>query len=187
MLYVGRLAAEKNLDMLMDAWRQFPNRKNCRLMFVGDGPLRKKLEEATDGQTIFAGYRYGEELARMFASSDLFVFPSLSETFGNVVLEAMASGLPTVSFNVQGPGDIIQDGTTGRLVETIGAKELMEAMNLLSSNATMRRNMGTMARKHAEHQNWGRIMAGLRNHYLSTGAYQAKSLTCSLQTEQPIA
>ncbi|MBW2519435.1 MAG: glycosyltransferase family 1 protein [Deltaproteobacteria bacterium] len=187
MLYVGRLAAEKNLNMLMDAWRQLPNRKNCRLIFVGDGPLRKKLEETTDCQTIFAGYRYGEELARMFASSDLFVFPSLSETFGNVVLEAMASGLPTVSFNVQGPGDIIQDGTTGQLVKTIGAKELMEAMHLLSSNATMRRNMGTMARKHAENQNWGRIMAGLRNHYLSTGDSQAKSLTRSLQAEQPIA
>ncbi len=180
--YVGRLAAEKNLEMLLDAWHKLPNRKQCRLMLVGDGPLRKKLTESTDDRTIFAGYRYGEELARMFASSDVFVFPSITETFGNVVLEAMASGLPAIGFNVQGPGDIIQDGLTGSLVKNVKPDELMAAMHNLTTNHTDRLWMGEKARSYAETQTWDRIMSGLREKYLRTYAAGAENLAEVLQT-----
>lgn len=163
--YAGRLAAEKNLEMLTEAWQSFPERDRCRLLFIGDGPLRRRLEEQVGERGIFAGYRHGEELARLYASADLFVFPSLTETFGNVVLEAMASGLPAIAFAVQGPGDIIADGRSGRLVDTIDAKALRYEMSELVRNDDRRRVMGAEARRHAEGQSWERIMGGLRNAY----------------------
>lgn len=187
MVYVGRLAAEKNLEMLMDAWQELPNRDKCRLMFVGDGPLRGKLEERIDNRTIFAGYRYGEELAEMYASSDLFVFPSLTETFGNVVLEAMASGIPAIGFNVQGPGDIINDGVTGRLVDTIDATSLITAMQTLSTNHKERFEMGRWARRHAESQSWAQIMGGLRDSYIQTLAADVEPFGKVLPARQPAA
>ncbi len=185
MLYVGRLAAEKNLEMLLAAWRQLPNREDCRLLLVGDGPLRKKLETEADDRTIFVGYRYGEELARMFASADLFVFPSLTETFGNVVLEAMASGLPAIGFDVQGPGDIIDDGSTGRLARQIDASELTAAMYALSIDHPACLRMGRMARRHAEAQSWENIMRGLRASYCKTLAPGANALEEAFHASQP--
>lgn len=176
MVYVGRLAAEKNLEMLMAAWQKLPNRQDCRLLLIGDGPLRKKLEAGADDRTIFAGYRYGEELARMFASSDLFVFPSLTETFGNVVLEAMASGLPAIGFDVQGPGDIIDDGNTGRLAGRIDASDLSAVMHALSTDHSERFRMGRMARQYAEAQSWENIMGGLRGSYCKTLDPEANAL-----------
>lgn len=163
--YVGRLAAEKNLDMLAAAWRQFPERQRCRLLLVGDGPLRRHLEEQLGERSLFVGYRHGEELAKMYASADLFVFPSLTETFGNVILEAMASGLPAVGFNVQGPGDIIADGRTGRLIDTVDASTLSRVMSELVAAPGLCREMGANARRYAEAQNWERIMGGLRSDY----------------------
>lgn len=166
--YAGRLAAEKNLDMLIKAWRALPERGRCRLLFIGDGPLRRRLEEQAGDRGIFAGYRHGEELARMYASADLFVFPSVTETFGNVVLEAMASGLPAIGFAVQGPGDIIQDGRTGRLVRTVHADALRQAMSTVLADEQQRIQMAQRARRHAETQSWERIMGGLRNAYAET-------------------
>jgi glycosyltransferase involved in cell wall biosynthesis len=163
--YAGRLAAEKNLAMLAEAWRTFPERGRCRLLFIGDGPLRRRLEEQAGDRCIFAGYRHGEELARMYASADLFVFPSVTETFGNVVLEAMASGLPAIGFAVQGPGDIITDGQTGRLVGTVAADALRQVMSEVVREEDRRRTMGVLARRHAEGQSWEQIMGGLRNAY----------------------
>lgn len=164
--YAGRLAAEKNLDMLVDAWQALPERQRCRLLFIGDGPLRRRLEQRAGERCIFAGYRHGDELARLYASADLFVFPSLTETFGNVILEAMASGLPAVGFAVQGPVDIIEDGRTGRLVGTIHADGLRQVVSELVRADDRRREMGFLARRHAEEQSWERIMGGLRGSYL---------------------
>jgi glycosyltransferase involved in cell wall biosynthesis len=101
----------------------------------------------------------------MYASSDLFVFPSLSETFGNVVLEAMASGLPAIGFNVQGPKDIIRNNRTGILVDDINAEALASAIHELVRNQDRRREMGGKARDYAAALNWENIMVGLRRHY----------------------
>jgi len=181
--YAGRLAAEKNLDMLVDAWSALPERNRCRLLFIGDGPLRRRLQEQAGDRCIFAGYRQGEELARMYASADLFVFPSLTETFGNVVLEAMASGLPVISFAVQGPGDIIDDGLTGRLVRTIHHHSLRHGISELILQQERRLQMGALARRYAEAQNWECIMGELRDSYLNT--LGSRSASPGLSEYQP--
>ncbi len=163
---VGRIAGEKNLKMLLHAWEMLPNRSNRFLLFIGDGPLRERLEQGSDPRIIFVGYRYGEELARLYASSDLFVFPSLSETFGNVILEAMASGLPVVGFKVQGPVDIIDNGRTGLFADDISAAALSAVMQGLFDNNERRRDLGRNARDYATTQTWQNIMAELRRQYL---------------------
>jgi glycosyltransferase involved in cell wall biosynthesis len=170
--YAGRLANEKNLEMLFDAWQELADHDNCHLLLIGDGPLRQKLEAKNAPRVIFAGYRYGEELAGMYASSDLFVFPSLSETFGNVVLEAMASGLPVVAYDVQGPKDIVRDRSTGALVSEITANALAGGMREVLKNNDFRRTLGRQARIYAEQQTWELIMSGMRNRYrdLATGS-----------------
>lgn len=165
--YVGRLAAEKNLEMLLESWRLLPGREKYRLLLIGDGPLRPRLERGADSRVIFAGYWYGFELARLYASADLFVFPSLSDTFGNVVLEAMASGLPVVAFQVPGPGDILRQGETGLLAERIDAESLARAIDDLLGRPERLRAMGENARRYAERQNWKDILEQLRNTYQS--------------------
>ena len=170
--YAGRLANEKNLEMLFDAWQELADHDNCYLLLIGDGPLRERLTARKAPRVIFAGYRYGEELASMYASSDLFVFPSLSETFGNVVLEAMASGLPVVAYDVQGPKDIVVDRSTGTLVSEITANALAVGMREVLKNSDFRRRLGRQARIYAEQQTWELIMSGMRNRYrdLTTGS-----------------
>jgi glycosyltransferase involved in cell wall biosynthesis len=99
LIYVGRIAPEKNLALAVRAFREIQKlHRDARYVFVGDGPARAALT-AENPDFIFAGIQRGTELARHFASADLFVFPSLTETFGNVTLEALASGLPTVAFD----------------------------------------------------------------------------------------
>jgi glycosyltransferase involved in cell wall biosynthesis len=163
--YVGRLAAEKNLEMLLESWRLLPGREKYRLLLIGDGPLRPRLERCADSRVIFAGYWYGYELARLYASADLFVFPSLSDTFGNVILEAMASGLPVVAFQVPGPGDILREGETGMFAGRVDAESLARAMHSLLSRPEQLRAMGENARRYAERQNWKDILEQLRHTY----------------------
>jgi glycosyltransferase involved in cell wall biosynthesis len=107
-MYVGRLAVEKNLDafLAMD-W------EGSKLV-VGDGPERARLQQRYPG-ACFVGYQHGEDLARHMAAADVMVFPSLTDTFGLVNLEAMACGVPVAAFPVTGPVDVIQDGVTGAL------------------------------------------------------------------------
>ena len=113
LLCVGRLAAEKNLDVLLDAWRSVKERTPAvRLVLVGDGPLRAALMQRCP-DAIFAGQRTGEDLARHYASADLFVFPSLSETWGNVVTEAMASGLPVIAWDRAAAAELVRSGENG--------------------------------------------------------------------------
>lgn len=112
--YVGRLAVEKNIDAFLDMpW------EGSKLV-VGDGPERARLVRAYPG-THFAGYRYGEDLARHVAAADVMVFPSLTDTFGLVNLEAMACGVPVAAFPVTGPVDVIEDGITGALDADLAA------------------------------------------------------------------
>lgn len=111
MVHVGRLAAEKNLALLMRAYIALRNvDSRVRLVMVGDGPERSSLEQRYP-EVIFAGVRHGEDLAAHYASADLFVFPSLTETFGNVTLEAMASGLPVVAFDYAAAAQYVTVGS----------------------------------------------------------------------------
>jgi glycosyltransferase involved in cell wall biosynthesis len=115
-LYVGRLAAEKNVVLALNAFvRLREMHPDARMVVVGDGPLRTQLE-ADYPNVHFAGALRGEALAVHYASADLFLFPSLTETFGNVTLEAMASGLAVVAFDAAAAGEWIRDGSNGLLV-----------------------------------------------------------------------
>lgn len=162
----GRLAAEKNVETLLAAFRQLPSTLPVHLLLIGDGPLRPKLEAASDPRVIFTGYQRGEDLARLYASADLFVFPSLSDTFGNVLLEAMASGLPAVTFDVPGPRDVVLHGETGLLVGEDGAEPLAAALAGLLSDPARLAEMATNARRYAATCNWETINAVVRRRYL---------------------
>jgi glycosyltransferase involved in cell wall biosynthesis len=112
-VYVGRLAVEKNLDAFLGmSW------EGSKLV-VGDGPERARLQQQYP-QARFVGYQHGEDLARHMAAADVMVFPSLTDTFGLVNLEAMACGVPVAAFPVTGPVDVIQDGVTGALDKDLG-------------------------------------------------------------------
>lgn len=113
LLYVGRLAVEKNVAAFLEL--DVPGHKRV----VGDGPQRAALErQFPDAE--FVGYQYGEALARHYADADVFVFPSRTDTFGLVMLEAMACGTPVAAFPVTGPRDVVRDGETGALDEDLG-------------------------------------------------------------------
>lgn len=116
-VYVGRVSVEKNLDAFMTMpW--------CgSKLVVGDGPDRQRLQ-AAHPQVAFAGYRFGEDLAAHLAAADVMVFPSLTDTFGLVNLEAMACGVPVAAFPVAGPIDVVEDGVTGALDWDLGAAAL---------------------------------------------------------------
>ncbi|HEY5782917.1 MAG TPA: glycosyltransferase family 1 protein [Lysobacter sp.] len=115
-IYVGRIAAEKNLGLAVRAFRELrKSRPDARFVWVGDGPARERLQQ-DNPDFIFCGVQRGESLARHFASGDLFVFPSLSETFGNVTLEALASGVPTVAFDYGAAREHLTDGVHGAAI-----------------------------------------------------------------------
>src|SRR5262249_24660323 len=116
--HVSRLAAEKNVGYLADALeRVVAARPQAKLLIVGDGPSRRALGAPRRPARGFAGYRSGDDLADHYAAADLFAFASKTETFGNVILEAMSSGLPVVALRAGGPGDTVQDGITGALID----------------------------------------------------------------------
>jgi glycosyltransferase involved in cell wall biosynthesis len=116
LLVVGRLAAEKNLDMVLRAFEAMQAaHPDVKLVFVGDGPLRESLRQRCP-QAVFAGMRRHEELATYYASADLFLFPSVTETFGNVTIEALASGLPVLAFDTAAAADWVRHEANGWLV-----------------------------------------------------------------------
>ncbi|MCE9657235.1 MAG: glycosyltransferase family 1 protein [Burkholderiales bacterium] len=116
LLAVGRIAAEKNVELALRAFeRARRDRPDVRMVVVGDGPARGRLAAAHPA-ALFVGARRGDELAAYYASADAFLFPSLSDTFGNVVMEALASGLPVVAFDCAAAAEHVADGASGRLV-----------------------------------------------------------------------
>lgn len=115
LLAVGRVAAEKNIDLALEAWRAAAaERPGTRLVVVGDGPARERLARLHP-DARFVGAMRGEDLAAHYASADAFLFPSLTDTFGNVVLEALASGLPVAAFDTAAAAEHVADGTSGAL------------------------------------------------------------------------
>jgi phosphatidylinositol alpha 1,6-mannosyltransferase len=165
-LYVGRLAAEKNLDLLLEAWQQLgPGEDGARLVLVGAGPLEAELRSATPPGVIVAGVRTGAALAACYASADLFVFPSSTETFGNVLLEAMASGIPSIAVRAGGVLDFAEDNVNAWLVEPDRADALAEGMALLLSDAARRHRLASGGVATAASRDWHTIFTGVVHEY----------------------
>jgi glycosyltransferase involved in cell wall biosynthesis len=128
LLYAGRISWEKNLHLLTRAYRGMDHER-CHLVIVGEGPaLSEVQQELADLPVTFTGYLRGEALAAAYASADIFAFPSRTETFGQVVLEAMASCLPVVGVLSEGVCDLVRDGYTGYLLDTAGLDDEGQVM-----------------------------------------------------------
>lgn len=168
LLYVGRMAPEKDLNTLCQVMKQLPQalREQIHWIFVGDGPMLPELkEEFQTANVTFTGYLQGEALASVYAKADLFVFPSVTETFGNVVLEALASGTPAIVANKGGVKEIVQHGKTGMVCEAGQAESFVNAISQVLSQRTIRNQMGYDARAYAKTQSWDVIFDGLLQQY----------------------
>lgn len=158
MLSVGRLAAEKNLSVVVKAYQAARQAGiDLRLVFVGDGPLRDVLRHGCP-EAIFMGTCQGQVLQACYASADIFVFPSLTETFGNVTLEAMASGLPVVSYRCAAAAEIICNDVDGILIVPGAADDMTAAVLKLLRQPDVIRTMGHAARRVACAQGWEQVV-----------------------------
>ena len=156
LIYVGRLSQEKQVDRLRGVLDALPG---TRLAIIGDGPDRSSLEAHFAGtNTYFAGYMNGESLSQAYASADVFVFPSALETFGLVVVEAMAAGLPVVASRVGGIPDVVQEGVTGYTFKVGDVPTLIEGVRKTISDQATLQQMGHAARAYAETQTWPAMM-----------------------------
>jgi len=157
-LSVGRLAPEKNLDTLARAFDEIRARvPRARLVVVGDGQLRDWIH-ARCPTAVIAGERVGDDLCAHYASADLFLFPSLTETFGNVTTEAMASGLPVVAFDYAAAARVIRSGENGLLVPFDEPAAFIEDASVLASDRSRARAMGQRARATALACGWDAVV-----------------------------
>lgn len=156
LLYVGRVSKEKNLELLANAFKILAARhKNLHLVVVGDGPYMDEMRETLRGYPcVFTGYLEGEDLASVYASCDLFVFPSTTDTFGNVVLEAQASGIPVLVTDQGGPKENIVEGKTGFVIPGDSQDALLHELLTLVSDHPHLRKMGRAGREYAERRSF---------------------------------
>jgi len=156
LLYVGRISKEKNLAVLGDAFRLlYARQAQAHLVIVGDGPYLNEMKaQLRDLPCTFTGALAGEDLAKAYASADIFVFPSMTDTFGNVVLEAQASGLPVVVSDQGGPCENMLPDTTGRVVPGNDVEALAAALTDILSNPRQRQAMGRAARRYMEERSF---------------------------------
>jgi sulfoquinovosyltransferase len=161
LVYVGRLGAEKNLTLLKTLVERLPN---VRLALIGDGPFAKYLRKYFAGtRTHFTGQLRGKELSEAFASGDIFVMPSESETMGFVVMEAMASGLAVVGVAAGGIPHLIQHQVTGYLYAPGDVDQMTQLVKYLVDHPWIRKEMASKARKETERWDWYSATAILRN------------------------
>ncbi len=166
-LYVGRIAPEKNIELLLHGYRSLQAyRPGCRMIMVGDGPACEKVALRCP-EVILTGVKRGESLARHYASADLFLFPSLTDTFGNVVLEAMASGLPVVAYNQAAAAELIVDGMQGRLAEGEDDNAFISAALDAASDLSRLREWGQSAHRCAVRHGWTALFVQLEDIFRS--------------------
>ena len=170
LIYVGRLSAEKQIERIKPVLEAIPN---ACLALVGDGPYRNQLEKIFENtKTNFIGYLSGNELASAYASGDIFLFPSSTETLGLVLLEAMAAGCPVIGANKGGIPDIINDGVNGCLYNPDendnGEKSLINATKKILLDNTRKEKMRLAARAEAERWDWNQATLQLKDYYIKT-------------------
>lgn len=165
LLHVGRLAAEKNLQLLVDLWPAVrEHQPRARLVLVGDGPAREELARQLP-DAVFAGMRHGDDLAACYASGDLFVFPSITETYGNVTPEALASGLPVMAFDYAAAALLVSDGVNGGLARFNDGAAFRDRLLALLDDPARLAAMRAPARTGAERLDWDGIVQGIEHVY----------------------
>lgn len=163
LLYVGRLAREKGIERLKEILARVPG---TRLAIVGDGPARRDLEgEFAGTRTVFAGQLLGEELAAAYASADVFLFPSTTETLGMAMIEALASGLPVLAARAGATHEVVDEGVSGLLYEPEDPGSLIDAVRTLVGDGELRGRLGRNARAAAEGRSWENATRTLRGYY----------------------
>jgi len=166
--YIGRLAHEKRIEDLISLDEQ----EDVQLVIVGDGPIRERLERKLPN-AIFTGFKTGHDLARMYASLDIFIHTGQHETFCQSIQEALASGVPVIAPNSGGPIDLVEDGKTGYLINTGNPKEIKRVVKLIQqSNAAELRKV---TRESVVNRTWLSINQELIRHYLDLIAAKESS------------
>ena len=164
-LYVGRLASEKNLQVTVDAFRAMLQvNPNLKMVWVGDGPQKGALKLSCPN-SVFTGVQTGEALATHYASGDLFLFSSLSETFGNVTLEAMASGLAVLAYDYAAARQFIDHGVNGFLADPNETNAFInQGLELMKENCDIQ-NLRAHARQTTLEISWDKVTKKLENNY----------------------
>lgn len=151
-IYCGRVSVEKNLPLLRNVWPHV--RRACaargietQLVVVGDGPYREEMERELSGNGVhFLGFKHGRELSTIYASADLFVFPSLTDTLGQVVMESQCSGLPVIVSDHGGPKEVVRDGITGLVLPAFDTGRWVREVASLACDHERRQRWGAAAR-----------------------------------------
>ena len=154
LLYVGRISREKDLDLLAAAYRRLRDEGlPVQLFIVGHGPYSEAFAKSLP-EAFFTGYLRGNELATAYASADVFVFPSTTDTFGNVILEAQACGLPVVVSDSGGPKELVEDNANGLITKSHDVDDLARAIRALVMDPALRDRMGKSARNSVIDRSW---------------------------------
>lgn len=163
--YVSRLVWEKNPGLFADVVKRLEtNFKQVRALVVGDGPALSGLKEMYP-EAVYTGFLEGEELAASYASSDIFFFPSDTETFGNVTLEAMASGLPCVVADATGSKSLVEDKENGYVVPVENRDDFYDSLKQLINDNILRKSMGASSLEKSKHYTWSAINNRLLKFY----------------------
>ncbi len=173
-IIVGRVAAEKNLPFALEVVESMQQQcPSMRAVVVGDGPVKEYLEKQHD-KVQFVGVQQGEDLARYYASADILLFPSETETFGNVLLEGMASGLVTVSYDYAASANFVDDGTNG-LKSPLGDEEKFQQKALEALDRVNDEAMREAAEQCVRQQSWDKVINSFEDHF--TSIVQARPVT----------
>src|SRR5438552_5007018 len=154
LLYVGRVSREKDLDLLAEAYRRLRDEGlSIQLCVVGHGPYAREFSESLP-EALFTGYLTGGELAAAYASADIFVFPSTTDTFGNVIIEAQASGVPVIVSDSGGPKELVEDKPKGVSTKSHDVEDLTRAIRELVADPERRKRIGDLARESVIDRTW---------------------------------
>ncbi|HYR22692.1 MAG TPA: glycosyltransferase [Chthoniobacterales bacterium] len=154
LLYVGRVSREKDLDLLAEAYRRLRDEGlSIQLCVVGHGPYSREFSESLP-EALFTGYLTGKELAAAYASADIFVFPSTTDTFGNVIIEAQASGVPVIVSDSGGPKELVENNRNGLITRSHDVEDLTRAIRELVADPERRKKMGNLARESVIDRTW---------------------------------
>lgn len=156
LLYVGRVSKEKNMTLIEDVFRRLCElRKGVHLVIIGEGPYHEEMKKRMSGLPVtFTGFIEGEDLSQAYASGDIFIFPSTTDTFGNVVLEAQASGLPVVVTDEGGPKENLISGETGYVVPARDQEKFRRSLMELIDNPSLLQRMKKKAREYTENKSF---------------------------------